>query len=142
MKPAILFFLILINAAIVHAQTKNKTSRAKSSSVCSEECLATNKTKTLSCKLMSAELQERKATVLAGLRKQIKERKELRNGYAFRFDGSDNVVDELTSFIKTERNCCDFFIFNLSISGDKSDAWLEITGPKGAKDFITGELEL
>jgi hypothetical protein len=49
------------------------------------------------------------------------------------------MIDELVEFIKTERACCDFFIFNLSISS-KSEAWLEITGPRGAKDFIKTEL--
>lgn len=87
-------------------------------------------------------MQERKLTVLASLKKQIIERKELPNGYAFRFDGSDNVLDELTEFIKTERECCSFFTFNLSVSGDKSELWLELTGVEGAKDFITQELEL
>jgi len=96
----------------------------------------------LVCKLPSKEMQERKLTVLASLKKQIIERKELPNGYAFRFDGSDNVLDELTEFIKTERECCSFFTFNLSVSGDKSELWLELTGVEGAKDFITQELEL
>ena len=52
------------------------------------------------------------------------------------------MVDELATFVKTERACCDFFIFNLSISGDKSETWLKITGPRGTKDFIRAELEL
>ena len=51
------------------------------------------------------------------------------------------MVNELATFVKTERASCDFFVFNL-ISGDKSEAWLEITGPKGTKDFIRTELEL
>ncbi len=37
------------------------------------------------------------------------------------------MVDELTEFIKTERECCDFFTFNLAISGDKREVWLELT---------------
>ena len=45
-------------------------------------------------------------------------------------------------FVKTERECCDFFTFHLSISGNKSEAWLKITGPKRAKDFIRDELEM
>jgi hypothetical protein len=52
------------------------------------------------------------------------------------------IVDELATFVKTERACCDFFNFSLSISGDKTEAWLKITGPMGAKDFIKNELEL
>ena len=103
---------------------------------------ATNQSAELSCKLSSAKLVKRKETVLKSLKQQILETIELSDGYAFKFPGTDKVVDELTEFIKTERTCCDFFIFGLSISGDKSEAWLELTGPEGAKDFITGELGL
>jgi hypothetical protein len=70
------------------------------------------------------------------------DKKELKDGYAFKFPGTDKMLDELTEFIKTERECCDFFTFNLSISGDKSEAWLELTGVEGAKDFISTELGL
>ncbi|RZK18759.1 MAG: hypothetical protein EOO43_12260 [Flavobacterium sp.] len=116
--------------------TKNKAS------VCTDDCSAENKTNALSCKLTTPELQQRKATVLASLRKQVVERRELEYGYAFKFAGTDQVVDELAEFIKTERECCDFFTFNLSVSGDKSEAWLELTGVDGVKDFIKTELEL
>lgn len=106
-----------------------------------DKCSKTTDT-TLSCKLMTAELQERKVTVLASLRKQILERKELENGYAFKFPGSDKMIDELTDFAKTERHCCDFFSFKLTVTGDTSTLWFEITGPKQAKEFINTELEL
>src|SRR5690349_6982725 len=71
-----------------------------------------------SCKLTTPELQKRKATVLESLRKQMLEKKELPNGYAFKFSGSDSIIDELTEFVKAERECCDFFKFNIAISGD------------------------
>lgn len=117
-------------------------SDSSSVSVCSESCTAKNKATTLSCKLTTPELQQRKTTVLASLRKQLIEKKELSNGYAFKFPGTDSMLNELTEFIKTERACCDFFTFNLSISGDESEAWLELTGVGGVKDFIKTELEL
>jgi len=97
---------------------------------------------TITCKLTTPELRQRKATVLASLKQQVLEKQELDNGYAYRFSGSDKLLDELTEFIKTERECCDFFIFGLSVSGDKSEAWLELTGPAGTKDFISTELGL
>jgi len=87
-------------------------------------------------------MKERKATVIANLQKELIEKKELKDGYAFKFKGTDAMVDELTSFIKTERECCSFFTFNLSVAGDKSAAWLELSGPEGAKDFIKTELGL
>lgn len=96
----------------------------------------------MTCKLTSPELRERKATVLANLKKQVIERKELPNGFSYKFTGTDGMVDELATFIKTERQCCDFFEFGLSIKGDASAVWLTITGEKGVKDFIKTELEM
>lgn len=102
---------------------------------------ASNKNNTeLSCKLTSKELQQRKATVLAGLKDQVLEKKDLHNGFAFKFKGTDKMIDDIIEFVKTERKCCDFFTFTLSFSGDGSEAWLELTGPDGAKDFISTEL--
>ena len=124
------------------AESQKGASAGKSVSICSKECQASNTSGVLTCKLTSPELQKRKETVLASLKAKVIEKKELDNGYAFKFSGSDQMVDELTEFIKTERECCDFFTFNLSISGDKSEAWLELTGVEGAKDFVTQELGL
>ena len=67
--------------------------------------------------------------MIASLKSQLVSKKELENGYAFQFDGSDKMIDELTEFIKTERACCDFFMFNLSVAGDKSTAWMELNEP-------------
>lgn len=98
--------------------------------------------RTLTCKLTSPELQKRKTTIIANLKKQIIEKKELSNGYSYKFKGIDKVIDELVTFIKTERLCCDFFDFEIKVNGNASFAWLTITGPKGTKDFIKSELEL
>jgi hypothetical protein len=129
-------------ATFANAQTKTKAVSSKSSTVCSDDCEAENKKNALTCKLTTPELRQRKETVIKSLKSQILTKKELKNGYSYKFAGTDKMVDELAEFVKTERACCDFFVFNLSISGDKSEAWLEITGPKGAKDFIKTELEL
>lgn len=104
--------------------------------------VARNSKTELTCKLMPEEMRLYKESVLTSLKSKIMDKKELPNGYAFKFPGSDGVVDELIGFIKAERECCDFFVFNLSISGDKSEAWLQLTGAEGAKDFITQELGL
>jgi hypothetical protein len=94
--------------------------------------------KPMTCKLTSPELQKRKTTIIAEIKKLIKGKTELTNGYAYRFDGSDKNVDLLTDFIKTERQCCDFFNFSIDVNNDQT-VWLKITGVKG---FVTSELEL
>jgi hypothetical protein len=60
----------------------------------------------------------------------------------FGIEIAGRITKNQSEFIKTERECCDFFTFNLSISGDKSETWLELTGAEGAKDFISTELGL
>lgn len=94
------------------------------------------------CKLTTPELQKRKATVLASLRNKIIDNKELPDGYSYKFNGSDEMLDELTEFIKTERLCCEFFQFNLFIEGSGSFIILELKGEEDAKKFIERELEL
>lgn len=104
--------------------------------------MAQNSDQEISCKLTTTELQKRKETVLENLKKKILEKKELANGYAFKFDGTDATVDELIDFVKSERACCNFFVFTLSFSGDGKQAWLSLTGPEGAKEMISQELGL
>jgi hypothetical protein len=95
----------------------------------------------VSCKLTSPELQQRKQTVLAELRQQVLSKKELPNGFAYQFPGTDEMIDSLFTFIKSERQCCEFFDFKVSVNSDNS-VWLELSGPEGAKEFITAELML
>ena len=71
-------------------------------------------TKPLTCKLTTPELQKRKATVIADLKELVLEKKELENGYSYKFEGKDEILDKLNEFIKTERMCCDFFTFQLT----------------------------
>lgn len=139
MKQTFLILAAALMFAGCSTKTETKMTNDKSAAVCSEEC---EPGKNLTCKLTSRELQERRETVLTSLRKQVIEKKELKNGYAFRFTGTDKMIDELTEFAKSERQCCDFFTFNLSITGDTSSVWFEITGPKEAKEFIKTEMEL
>jgi len=97
---------------------------------------------TLSCNLSDPELQKRKSTILKDLRGQVLERKKLNNGFAFKFPGNDEMLDQLHEFIKTERRCCTFFSFHLTVKARQKAIWLKLTGPLDAKDFIVTELQL
>src|SRR5690606_11313706 len=131
---------ILLICGCSQNQSKRPTMNKQKETICSDDCKAKNKTEQMSCKLTSPELKKRKETVIASLKQQILEKKELQSGYAFRFSGTDEVLDELTEIIKTERESCDVVTFAISISGDKSEAWLELTGADVVKDFIRAEL--
>ena len=95
--------------------------------------------KPLSCKLTTPELQKRKATVIAELKALVINRKELPNGYRYEFAATDDILDKLASFIKTERMCCDFFTFELTV--EQTSSLLAITGPDGTKEFLKKEVD-
>jgi hypothetical protein len=109
---------------------------------CPAECRQENTPVEIACKLTTPEFRKRKATIIAALKAEVLEKRELANGYAYRFAGTDMMLDNLVAFIKSERECCDFLTFHLSLSGDKKETWLELTGPGKVKDFILSELEL
>ena len=98
--------------------------------------------KELSCKLTSPELQKRKETVLEVIKKEILERKELPDGYSYKFNGNDSIYSQLTDFIRSERMCCDFFTFTLKVQDEKSFIWMDITGPDGVKAILRDEAGL
>jgi hypothetical protein len=146
-KVIITVFVALIITGCGNDKSNKKpamttTAKTDTTSKCGDNCEGNGDTTVMACKMTTEALRKRKETVLLSLKNKITGKKELENGYAFKFSGSDATIDELIEFIKTERECCDFFTFNLSISGNKSEAWLELTGAKGAKGFICSELGL
>lgn len=96
----------------------------------------------LTCKLTTPELRVRQQTVLASLQRQVLHKKELPDGFAYEFPGTDPMLTELMTFMQTERQCCGFFTFQLTVKDETHSAWLEIKGPEGVKDVIRDELAL
>lgn len=143
MKRWILPVVLLLISTIATAQCRKDCkgcNRNKAAQPLKTTTMDNNK-KPLSCKLTSPELRKRKEEVIAQLKAQVIEKRELPNGYSYKFNGSDALLDMATDFIKSERLCCDFFSFKLTITDD-AVMWLDIYGQEGAKEFITTELEM
>src|SRR4029450_5041680 len=62
----------------------------------------------------------------------IMERKELKDGYAFRLP--PGLLSTLARWMAFECRCCPFFDFALTVAKDDGPMWLEVTGTKGIKD--------
>ena len=95
----------------------------------------------IACSLTTAELQERRRTVLEKLRDAVVEVEELSDGYSYSFTSEGNRVKELADMIDLERQCCPFLQFRVTVTAAGGPLSLEITGPEGTKDFLLSTLE-
>lgn len=94
----------------------------------------------VACKLTSQEFRKRKETIIARLQALITETVPTDKGYKFCFPGTDEAFDLVTEFVKSERVCCPFFHFTISV-GEKQEAiWLHLSGQEDTKEFIQNEL--
>jgi hypothetical protein len=81
---------------------------------------------------------ERRSTdLLVRLARNVR---ELPNGYRFQFERSPEMFRTLADWIVDEQRCCPFFVFKLEFEPAGGGIWLELTGPRGAKDIIVQEL--
>lgn len=79
------------------------------------------------------ELQER-------LNADVREVRELEDGYAFRHSPEASVLLELAEFATLERLCCPFFDFAVEIGRNAGPVWFRITGEKEAKRVLQVQL--
>ncbi len=85
---------------------------------------------------MPAELQERRRTLLLKIRSVVSEVTELEDGFRYEFPMNDDVLSELTKLIQLEHHCCPFLTFRLTVGAGTNSVSLEMTGPKGTKEFL------
>jgi hypothetical protein len=69
-----------------------------------------------------------------------RERKDLPQGYAFRFEAGE--LEAISRFIANERKCCPFMTFELEIAPASGPIWLRMTGPEGTRAVLDAELNL
>ncbi len=70
----------------------------------------------------------------------VQERRELADGYAFRF--APEWLERVMRFVRNERLCCPFLEFGITVSPVDGPVWLRLTGPQGTRAFLDAELPL
>lgn len=71
---------------------------------------------------------------------RAKERTDLADGYAIRFDYDD--FEAVARFVLNERRCCPFMEFELRVAPESGPLWLRMTGPEGTRGVLEAELHL
>ena len=94
----------------------------------------------IACTLTERELAERRAGLLAALRRHRQEVRWLADGAAFRYTSDPAVLACLTEFVRLESQCCAFLRFRLTIEPGGGPVWLELTGPAGTREFLAAEV--
>ena len=79
------------------------------------------------------------ARLARSLMAAVQEKRELRNGYAFRLPPGTLVT--AAQWVAFERKCCPFFTFEMEQARDQGPLWLRLTGSEGVKAFIRAEFQ-
>ncbi|MBA3414665.1 MAG: hypothetical protein H0U10_05510 [Chloroflexia bacterium] len=90
----------------------------------------------VACSLGERDLAERGEALRRGLFTAADERRELADGYAFRFPGTEETAAAVLAFVAAERRCCTFFRIELAIEPGLGPIWLALRGPAGTKAFV------
>lgn len=91
---------------------------------------------------LTTEQRERQRALLEELRADVKEVRELEDGYTFGHTPDRAVLLAIAEFVANERLCCPFFEFGITVERDGGPVWLRITGEGEAKRVLEAEMGL
>ena len=89
---------------------------------------------------LTTEQQERQRSLYRRLRADVREVRELDDGYAFRHSPDAALLLTIAEFVANERLCCPFFEFALTVERDGGPVWLCMTGKGEAKRVLEAEM--
>ncbi len=87
-----------------------------------------------------AEEREAHFALAAELFGTVEERRDVAEGYAFRF--APEQLERIARFVANERRCCPFLEFTLTAGPGEGPVWLRLTGPQGTREFLDAELRV
>ncbi|HLX41285.1 MAG TPA: hypothetical protein VKR42_12185 [Ktedonobacteraceae bacterium] len=89
----------------------------------------------LACTLSESDLAARKDEINP-IFQSVQQVKELADGYALSFPGTNEWANRLIEFINFERVCCQFFTFALVFEPGLGATWMQVRGPEGVKGMV------
>lgn len=90
----------------------------------------------VACTLTAEEEATRSEEVQATLFSEFAGAAELDNGYTLRFDGTDEVLVAVATFVASELVCCAFVDYHISVSPPFDETNLTITSPESTKEVF------
>ena len=90
----------------------------------------------IACTLIPSERRGRANELLPGLLSRAESYERLDEGLRLRFAASSETLQAITRVLDTERQCCQFFRFQLTIEPGLGPMVLDVQGPAGTADFL------
>jgi hypothetical protein len=92
------------------------------------------------CTLGPQALSTRSEGLLADLMRHAETHEELDNGHRLTFAATDEAVAIILKTVTSERHCCQFLRFQITVEPGGGPIVLELTGPHGTKEFVAALL--
>ena len=95
----------------------------------------------IACTLSPDALQTRRDQLLADVFRRAEHHELTGDGLRVRFSPDADTVATLGRVVDTERQCCRFLRFVITVEPDGGPVVLELSGPAGTREFIAGLLD-
>jgi hypothetical protein len=92
----------------------------------------------IACSLTPDQLAARRHELLPGVIRAATECREIGDGVRYSFAPSGEILQSIVQAIEAERHCCQFLRFQLTIEPANGPIRLDVTGPRGTREFLTG----
>lgn len=95
----------------------------------------------LACNLnaISAAERPRYRELVKRVREAVRDRTEMRDGYAFKLDRKTITLPEAAEWMASERLCCPFLTIQVYAADNQAEWILSLTGPEGVKPLLDAE---
>lgn len=144
MKKALLIIVSAVGTTLSGCADSCCAKKCNSQNVKSkneQSMIGNNEKEVLACSLTNVDKKER-IKIIESFKSLIKEKKQIENGVALQFDGTNENFDKINSLVKLERQCCSFLTFDLKVGKESQPLVLTISGPEGTHEFLAEELGL
>jgi hypothetical protein len=95
----------------------------------------------VACSLSQEALASRRRGLLTDLLARADAHDELDSGHRLSFLASDDTLTLIARTVAAERHCCQFLRFQLTVEPGGGPVTLELTGPKGTREFLAAMFE-
>ena len=94
------------------------------------------------CTLTPDALRARREGLLSDLLRHAETQETLRHGMRLRFASSSETLATIARAVESERLCCRFLRFAITVEPEEGPILLELTGPPGTREFLEALLDM